>query len=61
MNGEIERCTTYEHGLILSTARDHVFDWALYSKGSTKLAFTFETPGKVDVHFRVNMMVQLVL
>jgi predicted deacylase len=61
MNGEIEGCTTDEHGLILSTARDHAFDGALYKKGMTKLAYTFETPGKLDVNFRVNMMVQLVL
>jgi predicted deacylase len=61
MNGEIEGCTTDDHGLILSNARDHAFDGALYKKGMTKLAYTFETPGKLDVHFRVNMMVQLVL
>jgi hypothetical protein len=61
MNGEIEGCTTDEHGLILSNARDHAFDGQLYAKGLTKLAYTFETPGKLDCHFRVNMMVQLVL
>ncbi len=53
MNGEIEGCTTDEHGLILSTARDHGFDGALYSKGLTKLVYTFDTPGKLDFHFRV--------
>jgi hypothetical protein len=26
----------------------------------TKIAFTLETPGKLDIRFRVNMMVQLV-
>jgi hypothetical protein len=61
MNGEIEGCITDDYGLILSNARDHAFDGALYNKGMTKLAYTFETPGKLDVHFRVNMMVQLVL
>ena len=61
MNGEIEGCITDDHGLILSNARDHAFDGALYNKGMTKLAYTFETPGKLDVQFRVNMMVQLVL
>jgi predicted deacylase len=61
MNGEIEGCTTDEHGLILSNARDHAFDGALYKKGLAKTAFTFETPGKLDCHFRVKMMVQLVL
>jgi predicted deacylase len=49
-----------EHGLVLTTARDHAFDGALYKKGLTKVAFTLETPGKLDIHFRVNMMVQLV-
>jgi hypothetical protein len=61
MNGEIEGCTTDEHGLILSNARDHAFDGALHKNGLTKLAFTFETPGKLNCHFRVKMMVQLVL
>jgi hypothetical protein len=61
INGDIEGCTTDEHGFILSTARDHAFDGALYRQGLTKLAYTFETPGKLDCHFRVKMMVQLVL
>jgi predicted deacylase len=61
INGEIEGCMTDEHGLILSNARDHAFDGSLFAKGLTKKAFTFETPGKLDCHFRVNMMTQLVL
>jgi hypothetical protein len=61
MNGEIEGCVTDEHGLILSNARDHAFDGMLYSKGLAKRAYTFETPGKLDCDFRVNMMTQLVL
>ncbi len=60
-NGEIEGCCTDEHGLILSNARDHAFDGALFVKGLTKKAFTFETPGKLDCQFRANMMTQLVL
>ena len=60
-NAEIEGCCTDEHGFILSNARDHAFDGALYTKGLTKLAYTFETPGKLNIHFRVNMMVQLLL
>jgi predicted deacylase len=60
-NGEIEGSFTDEHGLVMATARDHAYDGALYKKGLTKLAYTLETPGKLDIHFRVNMMVQLVL
>jgi len=60
-NEEIEGCCTDEHGLILATARDHAFDGALYKKGLTRLAYTLETPGKLDIHFRANMMAQLVL
>ncbi len=60
-NAEIEGCCTDEHGFILSNARDHAFDGALYKQGLTKLAFTYETPGRLDLNFRVNMMVQLVL
>jgi hypothetical protein len=60
-NTEIEGCRTDEHGLIMATARDHAFDGALYKKGLTKLAFTLEAPGKLGIHFRVNMMVHLVL
>jgi len=33
----------------------------LYKKGLTRLAYTLETPGRLDIHFRVNMMTQLVL
>ncbi len=61
MNGEIEGCTTDELGFILSTARDHAFDGALYKSRKTKMAFTFETPGRLACEFRVKMMVQLVL
>lgn len=60
-NAEIEGCVTDEHGFVLANARDHAFDGALYRKGLTKLAYTFETPGKLECRFRVNMMVQLVL
>jgi len=61
MNGEIEGCITDEHGLILSNSRDHSYDGALYKQGLTRRAYTFETPGRLDCHFRVNMMAQLVV
>jgi predicted deacylase len=57
---DIYGCHSDDHGLVLSTARDHAFDGALYKNGLTKVAYTLETPGKLDIHFRVNMMVQLV-
>jgi predicted deacylase len=60
-NADIYGCQSDDHGLVLATARDHAFDGALYKKGLTKVAYTLETPGKLDIHFRVNMMVQLVL
>lgn len=60
-HAEIEGCCTDEHGLILSNSRDYAFDGALYKKGLAKLAYTFETPGRLELSFRVNMMVQLVL
>lgn len=59
-NADIYGCQSDEHGLILARALDHAFDGALYSKGHTKIAFTLETPGKLNIHFRVNMMAQLV-
>jgi len=59
-NAEIEGCFTDEYGLVLSTARDHAFDGALFSQGLTQVAYTFETPGKLDINFRVNLMNQLV-
>ncbi len=60
-NAEFEGCCTDEHGLVLATARDHAFDGTLYNQGLTRVACTFETPGKLHIQFRVNMMVQLVL
>ena len=60
-NADIYGCRSDEHGLILSTARDHAFDAKLFAQGLTRLACTLETPGKLDIHFRVNMMAQLVL
>jgi len=60
-NADIYGCSSDEHGLVLSTARDHAIDGALYKKGLTRLAYTLETPGRLDIHFRVNMMTQLVL
>jgi murein peptide amidase A len=60
-NSEIEGCCTDEHGLIMATARDHGYDGRLFIDGQTRVAITFETPGKLDFHFRVNMMAQLVL
>jgi hypothetical protein len=60
-NAEIEGCCTDEHGLIMATARDHAYDGALFKQGLARLAYTLETPGKLDVHFRINMMVQLVV
>jgi murein peptide amidase A len=61
VNAEIEGCCTDEHGFIMATARDNAYDGALFTKGLTKVAYTLETPGKLDIHFRVNMMAQLVL
>jgi predicted deacylase len=60
-NADVYGCHSDDHGLILSNSRDHAFDGALYKKGHTKVAFTLETPGKLNIHFRVNMMTQLVL
>jgi hypothetical protein len=61
IDADIYGCHSDDHGLVLSTARDHAFDGVLYKQGLTRLAYTLETPGKLDIHFRVNMMVQLVL
>jgi predicted deacylase len=60
-NADIYGSPSDEFGLILAKARDHAFDAALYSEGSTTLAFTLETPGKLDIAFRMNMMAQWVL
>jgi len=60
-NADIYGCRSDEHGLILATARDHAFDAKLFSQGLTRLACTLETPGKLNISFRVNMMAQLVL
>lgn len=60
-NADIYGCRSDETGLILAHARDHAFDGALYHQKVTPLAFTLETPGKLDILFRVNLMVQLVL
>lgn len=60
-NAEIYGCRSDQHGLVLATARDHAFDGALFKRGLTKTAFTLETPGKLDLRFRVNLMVQLIL
>ncbi len=60
-NADIYGCQSDEYGLISSTARDHAFDATLFAQGHTGLACTLETPGKLDIDFRVNMMAQLVL
>jgi predicted deacylase len=60
-NADIYGCHSDEFGLVLSTARDHAFDGALYHQGIAPIAFTLETPGRLDVSFRVNLMSQLVL
>jgi hypothetical protein len=60
-NAEIEGCFTDEHGLIMATARDHAYDGRLFVDGLTGVAYTLETPGKLDLHFRVNLMTRLVL
>lgn len=60
-NAEIEGCNTDEDGLIIATARDHAFDGVFYKMGLTKKSFTFETPGRLECHFRVDLMDQLVL
>ncbi len=60
-NADIYGAASDEFGLVLSNARDHAFDGALYHQGLAKVALTLETPGKLDVHFRANMMAQLVL
>ncbi len=59
-NADIYGCHSDETGLILACARDHAFDGALYHHKLTPLAFTLETPGKLDIQFRVKLMVQLV-
>jgi len=61
VDADVYGCPSDEFGLVLSTARDHAFDGALYHQGLAKVALTLETPGKLDVHFRANMMAQLVL
>lgn len=60
-NAEIYGFTSDEFGLVHSNARDHAFDAALYHQGKAKVALTLETPGKLDINFRSNMMAQLVL
>lgn len=61
VNSDIYGVNSDEFGLVLATARDHAFDGALYHQGMAKVALTLETPGKLDVHFRANMMAHLVL
>lgn len=59
-NADVYGYQSDEYGLILAKAHDHAFDAALHSQGHAKIAFTLETPGKLDVKFRINMMAQLV-
>jgi predicted deacylase len=60
-NADIYGCQSDEMGLVLSTARDHAFDGYLFAKRMAKVACTLETPGKLDIGFRVHMMVELLL
>jgi predicted deacylase len=57
-NADIYGSQSDEHGLILSTARDHAYDGALYAKGMTKIAYTLETPGKLAIEKRITLMVE---
>jgi len=49
-----------EMGLILSDARDHAYDAYLYCSGEAPVACTLETPGKLDISFRVHLMGEMV-
>lgn len=60
-NADIYGCQSDDQGLILATARDHALDGALYAEGLTTVAMTLETPGKLDIEFRTNLMVELLL
>ena len=57
-NADIYGFQSDEHGLILSNGRDHAFDGALYAKGMAKIAYTFETPGKLAIEKRVSLMTE---
>jgi len=60
-NADIYGCRSDDQGLILSTARDHGFECYFYAKGYTPISCTLETPGKRDIDFRTQMMVDLAL
>jgi hypothetical protein len=57
-NADIYGCQSDEHGLILSNSRDHALDGALYAKGMAKIAYTLETPGKLAIEKRINLMAE---
>jgi predicted deacylase len=60
-DADIYGCHSDEHGLILATSRDHALDGALYAEGLTPVAMTLETPGKREIGFRVELMLELLL
>jgi predicted deacylase len=60
-DADIYGCRSDEHGLILASTRDHALDGALYAEGLTPVAMTLETPGKLDVAFRVDLMLEVLL
>jgi predicted deacylase len=55
-NADIYGDQSDEFGLIHADARDFAYDGYLYAHGLTPVAMTLETPGKLDIHLRVNMM-----
>ena len=60
-DADIYGCHSDEQGLILASARDHALDGALYAEGLAPIAMTLETPGKLDIGFRVDLMIELLL
>jgi hypothetical protein len=60
-NANIYGCESDEHGFILSTPRDFAFDGYFYTKGLAPIACTFETPGKLNIDFRIHMMLNVLL
>ena len=59
-NADIYGKQSDELGLILSDARDHAYDAFLYCSHETPIACTLETPGKLNIDFRVHLMGEVV-
>lgn len=60
-NADIYGCQSDHLGFVLASARDYAFDGYFYAKGHTPIACTLETPGKREVEFRMQMMVDLLV